>query len=100
MLLNESQSISERLSLTQRLMINPMVRSAVTELIAVRDEAISRYEAKSASGMLEPEQRSAASKKAVHQRNIRGALNRVSEAPERYILVASQPHCRASRALI
>ena len=41
--------------------------------------------------MLEPVQRSAASKKAVHQRNIRGALNRVSEAPGQYILVAPQP---------
>ena len=50
-----------------------------------------RYEAKSASDMLEPVQRSAASKKAVHQRNIRDALDRVSQAPEQYILVASQP---------
>ena len=90
LLLNEPQC-SERLSLTQRLMINPMVRSAATELIAVQDEAIARYEAESASDMLEPVQRSAASKKAVHQRNIRGALNRVSEAPGQYILVASQP---------
>ena len=89
-LLNGSQC-SERLSLTQRLMINPMVRSAATELIVVQDEAIARYEAESASDMLEPVQRSAASKKAVHQRNIRGALNRVFQAPEQYILVASQP---------
>jgi hypothetical protein len=72
-------------------MINPMVRSATAELIAVQDEAIARYTAESASDMLEPEQRCAASKKAAHQRNIRCAFNRVSEAPEQYILVASQP---------
>ena len=66
LLCNESQS-SERLSLTQRLMINPMVRSAAAELIAAQDVAIARYTAESASGMLEPEQRCAASKKAAHQ---------------------------------
>ena len=88
LLLNEPQS-SERLSLAQRPMINPMVRSAAAELIAAQDEAIARYTAESASDMLEPEQRCAASKKAAHQRNIRGALGRVSEAPEQYILVAS-----------
>ena len=91
LLLNESQS-SERLSLTQRLMTSPMVRSAATELVAVQDEAIARYEAESTSGMLGPEQRSAASQKAVHQRNLRDAFNRASEAPEQHILlVASQP---------
>ena len=72
-------------------MINPMVRSAATQLIAVTDEAIARYEAESASEMLEAVQRSAASKKAVHQRNMRNALNRVSRAPEQCILVTSQP---------
>ena len=72
-------------------MINPMVRSAATELIAVTEGAIARYEAESASEMLEAVQRSAASKKAVHQRNMRDALNRVSQAPEQYILVASRP---------
>ena len=41
LLLNEAKC-SERLSLTQRLMINPMVRSAATELIAVTEEAIAR----------------------------------------------------------
>ena len=75
LLLNESQS-SERLSLTQRLMINPVVRSAATELIASHDEAIARYTAESASEMLEPEQRCASSKKAAYQRNPRGALDR------------------------
>ena len=90
LLLNESQS-SERLSLTQRLMINPMVRSAAAELVAAQDEAIAPYTAESASGMLEPEQRCASSKKAAHQHNLRGALSRVSESPENYILVASQP---------
>ena len=77
------------LSLTQRLMINPMVRSAAAELIAAHGEAIARYTAESASDMLEPEQRCAASKKAAHQRNTWGALNRVFEAPAQYILVAS-----------
>ena len=57
----------------------------------MQDKAIARYEAESASDMLEPNQRSAASKKAVYQRNIRGALNRASEAFEQYILAASQP---------
>ena len=61
LLLNEAQC-SERLSLTQRLMINPMVRSAATELIAAAEEAIARYEAESASEALEPVQRCAASK--------------------------------------
>ena len=57
LLLNEPQS-SERLSLTQRLMINPMVRSASAELVAAQDVAIiARYTAESASDMLEPEQR-------------------------------------------
>jgi len=69
LLFNEAQC-SERLSLTQRLMINPMVRSAATELIAATEEAIARYEAESASEALEPVQRCAASKKAVHRRNM------------------------------
>ena len=42
LLLNESQS-SERLSLTQRLMINPMVRTAAAELIAAQDVAIALH---------------------------------------------------------
>ena len=93
LLLNEAQCSDERLGLTQRLMINPMVRSAANELIAVvTEEAIARYEAESASEMLEAVQRCAASKKAVHQRNMRDALDRASQAPEQqYILVASQP---------
>ena len=72
-------------------MINPMVRSAATELIAVTEEAIARYEAESAFEMLEAVQRCATSKKAVHQRNMRGAFYLFSQAPEQYILVASQP---------
>ena len=36
-------------------------------------------------------QRCAATKKAAHQRSILDARNRVSQAPEQYILVASQP---------
>ena len=65
LLLNEPQS-SERLSLTRRLMTNPMVRSAAAELVAAQDVAIARYTAESASDMLEPEQRCASSKKAAH----------------------------------
>ena len=68
---NKPQS-NERLSLTQRLMINPMVRSAAAELIAAQDVAIERYTAESASDMLGPEKRCAASKK----RNIRDAAQR------------------------
>ena len=90
LLLNESRS-SERLSLTQRLMVNPMVRSAAAELVAAQDEAIARYTAESTSDMLEPEQRCASLKKPAHQLNLRGALSHVSESPENYILVASQP---------
>ena len=41
LLLNDFQS-SERLSLTQRLLINPMVRSAAAELIASQEKSIAR----------------------------------------------------------
>ena len=68
LLLNESQS-NGRLSLTQRLMINPIVRTAAAELITTQDEAIARYAAESASEMLEPEQRRASTKKAAYRRN-------------------------------
>ena len=97
LLLNEPQC-SERLSLTQQLMINPVVRSAATELIAAQDEAIACYEAEGASGMLEPVQRSAASKKAVHQRNIRVALSTVPLRRPGSIFWWPPSHCRAPRA--
>ena len=90
LLLNEAQC-SERLSLTQRLMITPMVRTAAAQLIAVTEAAVAQHEAESADEALEAIQRCAATKKAVHQRNMRDALNRISQAPEQYILVASQP---------
>ena len=91
LLLNEAQC-SERLSLTQRLMITPpMVRAAAAQLIAVTEAAIAQHEAESADEALEAVQRCAATKKAVLQRNMRDALNRISQAPKQYILVASQP---------
>ena len=90
LLLNEAQC-SERLSLTQRLMITPMVRTATAQLIAVTEAAVAQHEAESANEALEAVQRCAATKKAVHQRNMRDAPNRISQAPEQYILVASQP---------
>ena len=68
-----------------------MVRTAAAQLIAVTEAAIAQHEAESADEALAAIQRCAATKKAVHQRNMRGALNRIFQAPEQYILVASQP---------
>ena len=59
-LVNEAQG-NERLSYTQRLMINSMVLSAAADLIATQDEAVSRYTAERVSEMLELEQRRTAS---------------------------------------
>ena len=89
LLLNEAQC-SERLSLAQRLMTTPMVRTAAAQLIAATEAAIAQHEAENADEALEAIQRCAATKKAAHQRNMRDALNRISQAPEQYILVASQ----------
>ena len=92
LLLNEAQC-SERLILTQRLMVNPMIRTAAAQLIviAATEASLAQHEAQSADEALEAVQRSAATKKAVHQANLRDALNRINQAPEQYILVASQP---------
>ena len=90
LLLNEAQC-SERLSLAQRLMITPLVRTAAAQRIAVTEASTAQHEAESADEAPEAIQRCAATKKAVHQRNMRGPLNRISQAPEQHILVASQP---------
>ena len=82
---------SERLNLAQRLMINPMVCTVANELAAATDAAITRHTDESASEVLEPIQRAAASKKAAYQQATRAALGRILQAPEDYILVAAQP---------
>ena len=96
LLLNGPQS-SERLSLTQRLMINPMVRSAAAELVAAQDVAIARYTAKSASEMLEPKKRCASSKKLPTNATC-GALSAVSLRRPRSTSWWPPSRCRASRA--
>ena len=88
-LVNEAQG-NERLSYTQRLMINSMVLSAAADLIATQDEAVSRYTAESASELLEPERRTASVKAAYH-RNLRDGIAKISESPEKFILVVTQP---------
>ena len=81
LLLNKAHC-SERLSLTQRLMITPMVRTAAGQLVAATEASLAQYEAKSANESLEAVQRSAATKKAVHWTDIRDALNRIIQSPE------------------
>ena len=44
-------------------MLNPMIRSATQELVAIEDDAMARYETDSTSEMPEPEQRRTASAK-------------------------------------
>ena len=88
-LVNEAQG-SERLSYTQRLMINPMTLSAAADLIATQDETVSRYTAKSASEMPEPEQRRTASAKAAYHRNLRDGITKISESPKKSILMVIQ----------
>ena len=61
-------------------MITPMVRTAAAQLIAVTEAAVAQHEAESADEALEAIQCCAATKKAVHQRNMRDALNRISQA--------------------
>ena len=67
-------------------MITPMVRTAADQLVAATEASLAQYEAESANGSLEAVQRSAATKKAVHQSNMRDALNRIIQSPEEYIL--------------
>ena len=51
-------------------MITPMVRTAAGQLVAATEAALAQYELESANESLEAVQRSAATKKAVHQTDI------------------------------
>ena len=90
LLVNEAQG-NERLGLTQRLMINPMVLSAAADLVATQDDAVSRYTAESTSEMPEPEQRRTATVKAAYHRNLCDGIAKICEPPEKFILVVTQP---------
>ena len=72
-------------------MLNPMVRAVTQELVAVKDSAMARYATESSSSAIEPEQRRAASDKRAYHRNLREAFLKISESPEDFILVATQP---------
>ena len=87
-LVNEAQG-SERLSYTQRAMINPTVRVATSELIAAEDSAVWQYAADSTSAAIEPDQRAMASVKAAYHRNRREAFLKIGETLEDYITVAT-----------
>ena len=89
-LVNEVQG-NARLSYTQRLMVDPVVQSAATDLIAAEDGAVARYTTDSAPEMLEPEQRRTASVKLAYHRNLREGMLKISESPDKFILVATQP---------
>ena len=71
-------------------MLNPMVRSASQELVAVEDSAMARHATDSASSTNEPEQRWTASGKLAYHRNLREALLKISHSPEDLIMVATQ----------
>ena len=64
-----------------------MVLSAAADLVAAQDDAVPRYKAESASDMLEPEQRRTAKVKAAYHRNLRDGIAKISESPEKCILV-------------
>ena len=87
---NETQG-SERLSYTQWAMINPMVPVATSELIAAEDSAVRQYASDSTSAAIEPEQRATASVMAAYHRNRRDAFLKISEMPEDYMTVSTQP---------
>ena len=92
-LVNEAQG-SERLSYTQRLMLNPMVRSASRELVAVEHSAIARHTTDRTSSTIEPDQRRSAvrpQKKLAYHRNLRESLIKISDSLEGFILIATQP---------
>ena len=72
-------------------MLNPMIRPATQELVAVEDGAMARYATDSTSEMLEPEQRQTASAKLAYHRNLREGLLKIGESPEQFIMVATQP---------
>ena len=48
-----------------------MIRTAAAQLIAATEASLTQHEAESADGTLDAVQRSAATKKAVHQANLR-----------------------------
>ena len=52
---------------------------------------MARYATDSTSSMLEPEQRRTVSAKLAYHRNLREGLLKMSESPEKFILVATQP---------
>ena len=63
-------------------MLNPMIRSATQELVAVEDDVMARYAAESTSSMPEPEQHRTASAKLAYHRNLREGLLKMSESHE------------------
>ena len=71
-------------------MLNPMVREATQELVAVEDSAMARYATDSSPSAIEPEQRRTASDKGAYHRNLREALLKISESPEDFNMVATQ----------
>ena len=89
-LVNEAQG-SERLNYTQRTMIDQMVWKATCDLIAIEDSAVTWYAAGSSSAAIKPEQRATASVKLAYHRNRREAFLKISETPEDFITVATQP---------
>ena len=72
-------------------MLNPMIQSAATDLIAGEDDAVARYATDSTPEMLEPEQRRTASAKLAYHRNLREGILKISTSPEKSILVATRP---------
>ena len=89
-LVKEAQG-NARPSYTQRLMVNPVIQSAATDLIAAEDGAVTRYTTGSAPEILEPEQRRTASDKLAYHRNLHEGMLKISELPDKFILVATQP---------
>jgi hypothetical protein len=78
-------------SLSYRVMPNPMVRAATQELVAVEDSATARYTTDSSSSAIEPEQRRTALDKRAYYRKLCEAFLKISESPEDFIMVATQP---------
>ena len=91
-LVNETQG-SERLSYTQRAMVNPMMVWEATRdhLVAIEDSAMARYAADSSPSATGPKQRATASHKLAYHRDLREALLKISETLEDFITVTIQP---------
>ena len=77
-------------------MIDPMVWKATCDLIAIEDSAVTRYAADSSSAAIKPEQRATASVKLAYHRNRREAFLKISETPQDFITVATQPLQRST----